>query len=626
MNDAFQSSDEQRSAGPLAHAESYDLPGPLELERGGVLPQVTVAYETWGKLNAAGDNAVLVCHALSGDSHVARHDGEDSPGWWDLVVGPGKAIDTSRYFVICPNMLGSCRGTTGPNSANPETGRPYGADFPLVTVGDMVAVQRQLLDHLGIDKLLAVVGGSLGGMQALTWATRLPDRVRGCAAIATTPRLSSQALAFDVVARNAILRDPDFHDGQYYDRDTGPDVGLAIARMLGHITYLSRESMAEKFDPSRFEPRNIPTEFEKEFSVGSYLAYQGHKFVERFDANSYVTLSMAMDQFDLGGDRAALAETLGASRCRWLVISFTSDWLFPPFQSRAMVDAMITTGRPVSYCNVTSLGGHDAFLLEDELAIYGKLIESFLANVHDDAVEAGHGERESGASESGGARDPSRSGLMPPIVASDSQHAPTSIFHGARIDYNHILELVPESASVLDLGCGSGELLMLLKARGNRPAMGVELDQGQIVTCVERGLDVVQVDLNAGLPFKDQQFEVVVLSQALQSIADTERVIREMVRVGGRAIVSFPNFAHQKLRTMLFEDGRSPKSGGQYHYEWYNTPNRRFPSIADFQDFCRDKALTVEREVYLDTESDRELTVVDDPNRHADLAIFVISA
>src|SRR5512137_1450896 len=239
----FESSDTTRHAKPLRYARSARLDQPLELELGGHLDDVTVAYESYGQLNAARDNAVLICHAISGDSHVARHDEQDDPGWWDIAVGSGKPIDTNRYFVICPNLLGSCRGTTGPGSLNPATGKPYGRDFPTITVGDMVEVQRRLLDKLGISQLLAVVGGSLGGHQALAWATRYPGRVRGVVALATSGRLTSQSLAFDVVGRNAILRDPHFHGGQYYDRPHGPDVGLALARMIGHITYLSAQAM-----------------------------------------------------------------------------------------------------------------------------------------------------------------------------------------------------------------------------------------------------------------------------------------------------------------------------------------------------------------------------------------------
>ena len=298
----FESSDSARNAKPLRYAQQAVLAEPLKLVLGGTLTGVTVAYHTYSKLNAARDNAIMVCHAISGDSHVARHNAEDDPGWWELLVGPGKPVDTERYFVICPNLLGGCRGSTGPGSINPETGKPYGRDFPTITLADMVEVQGRLVEQLGIKQLLAVVGGSLGGHQALTWATRFPDRVRGVVAMATSPRLSSQSIAFDVVGRNAILRDPHFHNGQYYDKPKGPSVGLALARMIGHITYLSPEAMNQKFEADRLKPRDVAIEFEKRFSVGSYLGYQGTKFVERFDANSYLILSLAMDQFDMGAD------------------------------------------------------------------------------------------------------------------------------------------------------------------------------------------------------------------------------------------------------------------------------------------------------------------------------------
>ena len=384
--DAFDSSDTVRHARPLKHVQTVTFREPFVLELGGRLPEVTVAFETYGQLSPQGDNAVLICHALSGDSHVARHDADDDPGWWDIVVGPGKPIDTDRYYVICPNILGGCRGTTGPNSINPGTGRHYATDFPIITVGDIVEVQRRLVDHLGVRRLLAVVGGSLGGHMVLSWATRLADRVAGAVAIATSPRLTSQALAFDVVGRNAILRDSAYRKGRYYDAGDGPTVGLAIARMLGHITYLSREAMMRKFDAQRLRPRQVHTQFETKFAVGSYLAYQGDRFGERFDANSYLTLTMAIDLFDLGETREKLLAALGQSTCRWLLMSFSSDWLFPPFQSQEIVDALIAGNKPVSYCNVQTDCGHDAFLLPNQMHVYGELIRAFLADLH------GHGE------------------------------------------------------------------------------------------------------------------------------------------------------------------------------------------------------------------------------------------
>lgn len=593
------SSDDIRSSLPLRHAQHVTFDQPIRLERGGELPSVTVAFETHGKLNAARDNAVLICHALSGDSHVARHSESDAPGWWDLVVGPGKAIDTNRYFVICPNVLGGCSGTTGPYSTDPRTGKPYAHHFPLITLGDMVDVQRMLVDHLGIEKLLAVVGGSLGGHQALTWATRYPDKVGGTVALATSPRLTSQALAFDIVGRNAIMQDPSFQGGDYYDSPNKPDVGLAIARMLGHITYLSREAMTAKFEPNRLQPFDIATDFEKTFSVGSYLAHQGDKFVERFDANSYLRISMAMDLFDLGSTREELAKSFEPTSCRWLVVSFSSDWLFPPFQSRDMVSALVAARKRVSYCEVTTNAGHDAFLLEDGLDRYGELIRGFLGNLHAEV----------------------------PQTQDDQladQHEPTSIYAARRLDYEHILDLVEAGATVLDLGCGRGGLLARLQQREHQRVMGVEVDEHAIVTGVRRNLDVVHYDLNQGLPaFTDQQFDYVVLSQALQAVANVEQVIDEMLRVGRRCIVSFPNIAHEPLRKRLAEQGRAPVPTGDEPGQWFNTPNIRFCSIEDFDAFCQSQRLRVHRAVYLDTQAGRLVDA--EPNLHADTAIYVLS-
>jgi homoserine O-acetyltransferase len=593
----FDSSDSVRTSRPLRYLQQAVFNEPLKLEKGGALSPITVAYETYGTLNAARDNAILIGHALSGDSHVAKHNDEDDPGWWEVCVGPGKVIDTNRFFVICSNLLGGCRGTTGPGTVNPATGKPYGRDFPTITLGDMVEAQRRLLDHLGIQQLLAVVGGSLGGHQALTWATRYPERVRGVVAMATSPRLTSQALAFDVVGRNAILRDPHFHGGQYYDKPHGPGVGLAIARMIGHITYLSPEAMSEKFEADRLHPREVAVEFEKRFSVGSYLGYQGAKFVERFDANSYMILSLAMDLFDLGCNAAELKAAFSRTQSRWLVVSFSSDWLFPPAQSRDIVNALLANGAPVSYCEVKSNCGHDAFLLEDDFAIYGEMARAFLNNL---------------------AAGPASKPSLPP------EHAPVSIFGQHRIDYDRIVEQLPASASVLDLGCGSGGLLSRLKQENHRRLVGVELDERKVLECVRRGLDVIQADLNRGLAaFATGEFDRVVLSQTLQAVYDVEGLITEMLRVGRCCVVSIPNFGYDPLRRMLAEDGRAPKSTGVLHHEWYNTPNIRFFTIADFEDFCREKNIHIHSRIAVDTETAKE--VADDPNRNADLAIFVIS-
>jgi homoserine O-acetyltransferase len=597
------SSDSVRSARPLRHAQTITFDKPMTLELGGQLPQVTVAYETYGRLSPQKDNAILVCHAISGDSHVARHDADDDAGWWDIVVGPGKAIDTDKYFVICPNILGSCRGTTGPGSDNPATGQPYGRDFPTITVGDMVATHHRLIYALGIAKLLAVVGGSMGGHQALAWSIAYPGLAKGIIPLATSPRLNSQALAFDIVGRNAILSDQNFQAGQYYANGPGPAVGLAIARMIGHITYLSPAAMQEKFEANRLQPRDVPTEFEKKFSVGSYLGYLGGKFVERFDANSYITLTMAMDLFDLGSTTAQLADSFRDSQSRYLVISYSSDWLFPPAQSREIVNALLACNKQVSYCNIASQCGHDAFLLENELALYGGLLQGFLQNLRDPSPQA------------------------PGLDEDDediSGESPTSIFHRRRLDYDMLVDLIPPSAKVLDIGCGRGSLLNRLRLLGRGPLIGVDLHEQAILSCVKRGLDVIHGDLNNGMDeFADGQFDCVVLSQTLQAVRDVERTLLDIVRVGKQCIVSFPNFAYWKLRKMLAEEGKAPESPGLLRFKWYNSPNIRFFSISDFQGLCLEKNIKIHRFIALDSEQGK--CVEDDPNLNADTAIFVIS-
>jgi homoserine O-acetyltransferase len=393
--------------------------------------------------------------------------------------------------------------------------------------------------------------------------------------------------------------------------------------MIGHITYLSPESMQEKFEADRLHPRDVAIEFEKNFSVGSYLGYQGAKFVERFDANSYVTLSLAMDFFDLGGTPKELAATLSSTRARWLVVSFTSDWLFPPEQSRDIVNALIANKVPVSYCNVQSACGHDAFLLPNELHLYGEMVRAFVNNLVSPA-NTSPGDRPDEIIDRRTAHDSVTTEPTGQGVFADEPHGPTSIFHQHRLDYDRMLELIPPGANVLDLGCGSGGLLARLRLGNHRRLVGVELDERKVLTCISRGLDVIQADLNKGLgAFATQEFDCVILSQTLQAVFDVEGVLMEMLRVGRQCIVSIPNFGYRALRRMLADDGRAPKSGGVLRHEWYNTPNIRFFTIADFEDFCQEKQLHVRRRIALDTEKHAE--VFDEPNLNADMAIFVIS-
>ncbi len=365
---------------------------PFALESGASLGPVTVAYETYGTLNRDRSNAILICHALSGGADAAGFHGpkDDQPGWWDECIGPGKAFDTNRYFVICSNVLGSCYGSTGPSSVNPATGAPYALNFPVVTVGDMVRAQIHLIDHLGIERLLCVAGGSMGGMQVLEWAAHHPTRLFASIPVATTAQHSPMLIAFSEVGRQAIYADPSWQHGDYYAGGRRPDAGLAVARMVGHITYLSEESMQQKFGRKLRDLEQYGYEFQTEFEIESYLKYNGDKFTRRFDANSYLYVTKAMDYFDLSQPTGSLAAAFVASvDLKYLVISFTSDWLYPSYHSKRLVSALHAVGADVTYLDLQSSWGHDAFLLEVETMT--NLLESFLDRI---AREAGVAEVE----------------------------------------------------------------------------------------------------------------------------------------------------------------------------------------------------------------------------------------
>lgn len=353
---------------------------PLKLKSGEVLPQYDLVYETYGTLNADKSNAVLICHALSGNHHVAgKHSADDKyPGWWDNLIGPDKPLDTNKFFVIGLNNLAGCHGSTGPSSINPATGKQWGSSFPILTVEDWVDSQARLLDQLGISQLAAVIGGSLGGMQALQWTIAYADRVRHALIIASAPNLTAQNMAFNEVARQAIITDPEFHDGDYYEHGVVPRRGLRIARMLGHITYLSDDVMGEKF--GRRIKDTIKYSFDVEFEMESYLRYQGDKFAGSFDANTYLRMTRALDYYDpaltFGGD---LSKALSQTTAKFLVLSFTSDWRFSPARSREIVKALLDNEITVSYAEVTAAHGHDAFLMPDKH--YHDILRSYLGNI-----------------------------------------------------------------------------------------------------------------------------------------------------------------------------------------------------------------------------------------------------
>ena len=370
----------------LVTPQTLHFDQPLKLDSGRTLPAYDLVFETYGELNAARSNAVLICHALSGDHHAAGYHAPDDrkPGWWDTYIGPGKPIDTRHFFVVSLNNLGGCKGSTGPTTADPGTGRPYGPDFPFVTVRDWVQSQARLADALGIAQWAAVIGGSLGGMQALQWTIDQPERIRHALVIAAAPKLTAQNIAFNEVARQAILSDPDFHAGHYYDAGVVPRRGLMLARMLGHITYLSEDAMRAKFGRELREGR-LNFNFDVEFQIESYLRYQGRSFVDKFDANTYLLMTKALDYFDPAAAHGDdLAKALADATARFLVISFTTDWRFSPARSREIVRALTRAGKQVSYAEIEAEHGHDAFLAP--IPHYRAVFTNYMRRVADEVV------------------------------------------------------------------------------------------------------------------------------------------------------------------------------------------------------------------------------------------------
>ncbi|MEE9370873.1 MAG: homoserine O-acetyltransferase [Sedimentisphaerales bacterium] len=574
---------------------------PLKLECGKTLAPIDVAYETCGELNEAGDNTVLICHALSGDAHVAGYHGakDKKPGWWDIMVGPGKGIDTNKYFVVCSNFLGGCSGTTGPSSINPETGKPYGPDFPIITIADMVNVQKLLLDKLGVKRLLAVIGGSIGGMQVLQWAIEYPDFVEAAIPVATTTHLGAQSIAFDAVGRNAILGDPNFSSGRYYSKK-GPDVGLAIARMIGHITYLSEQGMRAKFGRKLRSADEYSYDFNSEFAVETYLDHQGRRFVERFDANSYLYITKAADYFDLQKDYGSLTKAFANVKSRFLIISFASDWLYTPSQSEDIVNALVANGKNVSFCNIASDYGHDAFLLEPE--VLGSFISGFLDATHQPGI-----------------RSQSDVGLV-------RKERPVSRFEQAqrtRVDYELIESIIEPNSTVLDIGCGDGELLADLTADKNIKGKGIELEQELVLSCVRRGISIIQRDVERGLKdYADKSIDYVILSQTVQTVKNPEKVFKELLRVGKKMIVSFPNFAYWRCRVQLLLVGRVPVTK-QLPFSWYDSPNIHFLSLKDFDRFCQKLGVTVEKRIPLGKTRLRPVGFA--PNLFAEQVVYITS-
>jgi len=583
----------RQSVGPVESRTVY-FDRPLPLACGQTLDAYELAYETYGQLNEDRSNAVLVCHALNASHHVAGYYADDSEnvGWWDNMIGPGKPLDTSVYFVIGVNNLGSCFGSTGPLSRNFATGRPWGADFPLVTVEDWVDAQARLADHLGIAQFAAVMGGSLGGMQALAWAIRYPERIRHALVIAAAPNLSAQNIAFNEVARQSILSDPDFHEGHFDAHGTKPRRGLRLARMIGHITYLSDEQMEEKFGRSLRD--GLKFSFAPEFEIESYLRHQGEKFAEYFDANTYLRITKALDYFDpahaTGGD---LARALEPARCAFLVVSFTTDWRFSPSRSREIVKALVDHRRDVSYAEIEAPHGHDAFLLDNPQ--YHALIGAYFQRIAPDT--------KSYSTFRFGSEVKRR------IEERESETQ--------RADYATMASWMDKGARVLDLGCGDGGLLAYLKRERDVRGYGIEIDDTGVFASVRNGINVLQSNLEQGLAgFDDASFDCVILSQTLQAMRHTEEIVLEMLRVGREAIITFPNFGHWSHRWQILK-GRMPVSD-KLPYQWYDTPNIHLCTVADFDAFLAERRYAVENRVVL--AGGHRVSAL--PNLRGELAIY----
>lgn len=562
----------------LVETQAVSLPlpeGGWRLHGGGLLPRVDVAYEAYGERAADNSNVVFVCHALTGDAHAAGYHDQKKPeesGWWDNMIGPGKGIDTRYYHVICANILGGCRGTTGPCSLNPQTGKPYGADFPSISVEDIVDVHVALLRHLGIEKVAAVIGGSFGGMQVLDWAIRHPETVEHCLCIASAASLSTQALAFDIVGRQALTGDDNWLGGDYYDSGRSPEKGLALARRIGHITYLSPDMMHRKFGRERRAVAQSGQQGDAVgtslFEVESYLDYQGRKFVERFDANSYLHITNAMDEFDLAARYGSLSKAFEPIRARMLVVALSDDWLFPPEQSEVLANALLGTGKRVSYCRLEAPHGHDAFLVD--VAHLTEVIRAFMPWVH--CSGGGLGADPCGKAPANGEND---AGGGQPVSAE------------RLAEYRKIAAMVAPGSRVIDLGCGDGALLSLLERECGISGFGVDLTLDHVVSVMDKGHDVFQSDIDHGLSMvPDNSYDVAILSETMQVVHRPRVVLQDMLRVAQHGIVSFPNFGRITNRLHLLLRGRMPV-GRALPYQWYETPNIHLFTYRDFCELCR---------------------------------------
>jgi homoserine O-acetyltransferase len=564
----------------------------------GELNSLQIKYETYGELNIDRSNAILICHALTGDHHVAGICAEDErKGWWDHAVGPGKAIDTNEYFVICSNVLGACQGSTGPTSINPSTQKPYGMNFPDLTIKDMVCAQKLLLDHLKVTSLYSVVGGSMGGMQALQWIVEFPSFVKSAMIIAATAQHSAQTIAFNEVGRTSIKRDPHWNNGEYTS-DTRPEAGLAVARMMAHITYLSDKVMAEKFGRDLMiagDEQNQKSE-NNQFTVESYLHYQGLKFVDRFDANTYLKLTKALDRFDLVGD-VGLDTNLKDVTAKVMVVGFTSDWLYTPSQNKKIAESLQGLGKNASYLEIDHDHGHDSFLLNSHDFL--RLIKLFLKGENFEKP-----------------------------VQQESQKLKQSNNRSnvkKEADLKVISDWVKKDEKVLDLGCGRGTLLEHLRETKNVKGLGVDYDSTKAAACISRGVNVYQGDIgNALAMLSGASFDWVVFSRMVEELPEPGQVILDALKIGKRVAVSFVNHGYWKNRLHFSKNG-SRITNDVYRENWENSHPLNHFSVKEFESFCnpsdkKKKLFRVGRKVYHHGNWRTECRLI--PNLMAGLAIY----